>query len=262
MHGPASAFSSVILFALTASLFLSQPVRAADDFEPRVQKSADNKSLPYRLFKPKDYDANKKYPLVIFFHGAGERGDDNQRQVGNGVEIFARAENQAKNPCFIFAPQCPAGKQWVDVPWADDGEVQPAEPSEPMKLAIEAIDAIQKEFSIDADRLYVTGLSMGGFGTWDLITRFPDRFAAAVPICGGGDEKQAAKIAKLPIWAFHGAIDNVVKPIRSRNMIQALREAGGQPGHTEYPSVGHFSWGLAYNEPELMPWLFAQHRGK
>jgi predicted peptidase len=129
-----------------------------------------------------------------------------------------------------------------------------------LKLSLEILASVQKEFSIDSHRLYVMGLSMGGYATWDVTTRHPEMFAAAVPVCGGGDEKEAGKIKNLPIWAFHGGSDPVVKTVRTRNMIVAIKEAGGNPKYTEYPGVGHDSWTPAFKEPELLPWLFAQKR--
>lgn len=125
------------------------------------------------------------------------------------------------------------------------------------------LDSLPKEFpDIDLDRVYLTGLSMGGFGTWDLLERFPDRFAAGAPVCGGGDPAHAAKIAKLPIWTFHGDKDGAVAIVQTRNMVAALEVAGGHPLYSEYPTVGHSSWTNAYSEPEFMPWLFAQRRGQ
>ena len=146
------------------------------------------------------------------------------------------------------------------MPWSADSENQPAQPSAWLQMTLAVLEQTQKQYSIDADRVYVTGLSMGGYATWDLITRFPGKFAAAVPVCGGGDEKQASKIAMLPIWAFHGDSDTVVKTLRSRTMIQAIKDAGGSPKYTEYAGVGHNSWDKAYAEPDLLPWMFAQHR--
>ncbi|HET6250126.1 MAG TPA: dienelactone hydrolase family protein, partial [Tepidisphaeraceae bacterium] len=195
-----------------------------------------------------------------FYHGAGERGDDNKSQWKNGVEVFQKPENREKYACFVVAPQCPKDKQWVNVPWGDNSETQPAEPSEQMKLSLEILESLRKDYSVDGNRIYVMGLSMGGFATWDVITRKPKLFAAAVPICGGGDEKMAAKIKDLPIWAFHGGADPVVKTIRSRNMIAAIKEAGGNPKYTEYPGVGHASWEPAFRDPELLKWLFEQKR--
>jgi len=228
--------------------------------EKRSYASDDGKTLPYRLLKPIAYNPAVKYPLVLFLHGAGERGTDNEIQMVHGIPEFAKEETRKKYPCFVVAPQCPAKAKWVEVDWSLDQHAQPKEPSEPMRLTLELLAALQKEFSIDAKRLYVTGLSMGGYGTWDLVARKPELFAAAVPICGGADEMTAGKIAKLPIWTFHGAKDTAVKVSRSRNMIEALKKAGGQPKYTEYPDVGHDSWVPAYKDPEMYQWLFAQKR--
>ncbi len=256
------------------TLLLALPFRgAADDphlpggkakgasavLEKKTFAGADGKALPYRLLKPDGAPA-KSYPLVVFLHGAGERGTDNEKQLVHGVPEFAKDENRKKYPCFLVAPQCPDGLKWVDVDWSADSHAQPKEPSEPARLVLELIESLRKEYPIDPKRIYLTGLSMGGFGAWDLIARRPELFAAAVPVCGGGDEAQAPRIAKLPIWAFHGAKDGVVKPRRSRNMVEALRKAGGLPGSTEYPHVGHDSWGPAYRDAEMMKWLFDQKR--
>ncbi len=245
----------IVSYAL--ALLLVAAAAPQDAGEAREFKEAGGRKLLYRLYKPAAYDAKQKYPLVLFLHGAGERGDDNQAQVKHGVRFFL--QNQAKNPCFIVAPQCPGKFQWVDTPWGNLQHTMPAQPTEPMQLTIALLGALEKEFpAVDAKRLYVTGLSMGGFGTWDLITRLPKRFAAAVPICGGADDGKAALIAKVPAWVFHGGADDVVKTVRSRNIVAALKAARGTPKYTEYPGMGHFSWDQAYGEPELMPWLFAQ----
>ena len=249
-------------FSALLSLFsLTSAARAADPkevFEAKVFEGFAGK-LPYRLMKPKDYDAGKKYPLVLFLHGAGERGEDNTVQLVHGMADFASEENRAKYPCFVLAPQCPAGKKWAEVDWSASTHKQPEKPSDPAQNTLELMDVLAKDFSIDPTRLYITGLSMGGYGTWDLISRFPEKFAAAAPVCGGGDETQAERLIKIPIWAFHGDKDTAVKPERSRNMIAAIKKAGGEPRYTEYAGVGHNSWVKAYHDPELMSWLFAQH---
>jgi predicted peptidase len=229
--------------------------------EARTFKDAQGKTLPYRLLLPENYDPKKSYPLVVFLHGAGERGTDNKAQLIHGVAEFAKPENRKKYPCFLIAPQCPAGRRWVEVDWGAESHTMPKEPSEPERLTLELITALQKEFAIDTRRIYVTGLSMGGFGAWDLICRRPELFAAAVSVCGGGDEAQAAKIARIPVWVFHGAKDGAVKVSRSRNMVDALKRAGGRPRYTEYPDVGHDSWVPAYRDAEMFAWLFAQKRG-
>ncbi|QDU30003.1 Prolyl oligopeptidase family protein [Anatilimnocola aggregata] len=242
---------------------LTDDVDAADNldrFEARTYAGAGGEKLNYRLLKPKDYDPNKKYPLVLFMHGAGERGDDNKRQLVHGMNDFASDEVMAKYPAFVVAPQCPNGKKWVEVDWGAAKHTAPEKPSISLQLTFETLDAIAKEFSIDDKRIYVTGLSMGGYGTWDSIERKPDYFAAAAPICGGGDVEQAKKLTKLPIWAFHGDKDTAVKPERSRDMIAAIKAAGGEPKYTEYPGVGHNSWTATYRNPEFYAWLFAQKK--
>ncbi|MEQ8789293.1 MAG: prolyl oligopeptidase family serine peptidase [Pirellulaceae bacterium] len=246
------------LSAMTTSAFADE----TDAFQRRVYRDKDGGELPYRLLAPREYDAARQYPLVLFLHGAGERGADNQKQLIHGMGDFLRDEIRGKYPCFVVAPQCPQNKQWVAVPWSADEHTMPKTPSTPLRQAVELVDALTKEFSIDEDRLYVTGLSMGGFGAWDAVQRHPQKFAAAAPVCGGGDAALAKTIAGVPIWAFHGDQDNAVKVKRSRDMIEALKKAGGSPRYTEYPGVGHNSWAVTYRNPELYAWLFAQRRGQ
>jgi predicted peptidase len=250
-----------LLITVASLLGLAGAGRAAElPLDKRTFTDAKGKVLRYRLLKPEDYDPKQSYPLVVFLHGAGERGEDNDKQLVHGVAEFAKPENRKKYPCFLIAPQCPANVKWVDCDWGADAHKQPAEPTEPLRQTLELIPALQKEFSIDAKRIYATGLSMGGYGTWDIIARKPELFAAAVPICGGGDEATAKQIAKIPVWAFHGAKDTAVKVSRSRNMIEAIKKAGGEPKYTEYPNEGHFSWGPAYRDADMFKWLFAQKK--
>ncbi len=227
--------------------------------EKRVYQNAQGEKLPYRLLVPEGYDAQKRYPLILFLHGAGERGDDNEAQLKH-AEVL-RLASDPNHPCFLVAPQCPAGRKWVEVPWDfRTPHRTPEEPSLPMRLTMELLDALQQEFSIDPDRRYVTGLSMGGFGTLDLVVRRPKDFAAAVPICGGGDDARAAEIKHVAVWAFHGSNDPAVPVVRSRSFIEALRQAGAEPKYTEYAGAGHNVWSRAYREPELAHWLFQQRR--
>ncbi|MCS7303799.1 MAG: prolyl oligopeptidase family serine peptidase [Thermoguttaceae bacterium] len=225
---------------------------------------AQGKKLLYRLWVPRGYDPGKKYPLILFLHGAGERGDDNLKQLAiPDVLHWVRDKYAKEHPSFLVAPQCPAGAKWVDVNWWQLPHHQtPPEPSEPMRLTMELLDALQKEFSIDPDRIYVTGLSMGGYGTFDLLVRRPKYFAAAVPICGGADDSRAKDFAHVPIWIFHGAKDQAVPVVRSRSIVEALRKAGGQPRYTEYPDGGHAIWQRVYADEELARWLFQQVRSK
>lgn len=210
--------------------------------------------LPYRFLKPVNPGAKELFPLVIFLHGSGERGNDNEVQIKHIADLFLDPNYRGKYPCYVLAPQCPKGQMWADY---KGGRIT-KEPTEPTAMLLALIEKIAEEFPIDPSRIYITGLSMGGYGTWDLLARYPSKFAAAVPICGGGDEQTAQKIKHIPIWAFHGAQDNVVSPRHSRTMIKALQSAGGLPGYTEYPDIGHDSWVQAFQEPHLLPWLFKQ----
>jgi predicted peptidase len=202
-------------------------------------------------------------PLVLFLHGSGERGTDNEAQLLNGAaELLGEATARLRFPCFFVLPQCPKEARWVDVDWGAKSHSMPAQPSLPLSLCLDLLRELLLELSVDADRVYLIGISMGGYGVWDLLGRCPQEFAAAVPICGGGDETQAERMQKVPIWAFHGALDEVVPPSRSRRMIEALRRVGATPRYTEFPTVGHKSWVSAFAEPQLLPWLFAQRRGQ
>lgn len=218
-------------------------------------------AFQYRLMRPRQLDPNQQYPLIVFLHGAGERGEDNAKQLKYLPELMAQASRRKAFPCFLLAPQCRPGKQWVDVPWTDKHSTPMAkQPTHQLQAAMNMLQRTLEEEPIDTSRIYLTGLSMGGFGAWEWAARDPQRFAAVVPICGGGDEQQAAKLAVLPIWTFHGTADNVVFPIRSQNMVKAIRSAGGKIKFTQYPNVGHNSWNQAYRSEELLRWLFAQQR--
>jgi predicted peptidase len=230
-----------------------------DRFEVRMFETGDCQ-LPYRLLQPKGYDGKQKYPLVIFLHGAGERGDDNEKQLVHGMNDFASEEVMSKYPAFVFAPQCPSGEQWGGINRLAKTPTPPDQFAPALKAALKAAAALQKEFSIDDKRIYITGLSMGGYGTWDALAKRSEMFAAAAPICGGGQPAEASKFKEVPIWAFHGVDDTTVPVEQSREMIEALIAAGANPKYTEYPGVGHNSWAQTYSDPALYEWLFAQRR--
>jgi predicted peptidase len=230
-----------------------------DRFEARVFQDGDYR-LPYRLLRPRDYDAKKKYPLVIFLHGAGERGSDNEKQLRHGANDFASDEIMTKYPAFVMVPQCPDNEKWSDVDWSAMSSTLPENPSRSLSATMKAVEALAREFSIDSKRLYITGLSMGAYGTWDALSRWPEEFAAAATVCGGGDPAYARRMKDVPIWAFHGDEDMAVKVQRSREMIEALKAAGGTPKYTEYAGVGHDSWTRTYADPALYEWLFAQEK--
>lgn len=214
--------------------------------------------LPYRIYTPRPIEDETVYPLIVFMHGAGERGSDNTTQLKHGIGSIIRFIERFNKPAFVIAPQVADGHQWVDTPWSDDAHVLPKSPSASMSLLLGLIDSVNQTLPIDRRRIYITGISMGGFGTWDLLMRRPDEFAAAIPICGGGDETSAHLIRDIPVWVFHGGDDQVVKTHRSRNMIEALEGVAGRPRYTEYPGVGHDSWTVTYDNPEVLQWLFEQ----
>ena len=220
--------------------------------------------LPYRFLTPPNTIAEdgsvKKYPLVIFLHGAGERGIDNSKQLMHGAAMFTTKENLNEYPCFVIAPQCPENQKWVDTDWKQDEQIFPEDPTVPMSVVMQLIDSILFNYPIDATRIYITGLSMGGFGTWDLACRLNSRIAAIVPVCGGGDEHKAILLKDIPVWAFHGELDKLVKPKRSINMVNAVKKAGGRAKLTLYKDAGHDSWTKTYSNPDVIKWMFAQKR--
>ncbi|HAB18320.1 MAG TPA: prolyl oligopeptidase family serine peptidase [Verrucomicrobiota bacterium] len=205
--------------------------------------------LDYLLYLPQNYgtDSSQRWPLVLFLHGAGERGSDLQKVAIHGPPKLINAGKQF--PFILVSPQCPEGQVW------DDGAL------------IGLLDELQSQLSVDPKRIYVTGLSMGGYGTWALAQKYPQRFAAVAPVCGGGErirallptQKEALKT--LGVWAFHGGKDNVVPPSESERMIEALQQAGVTDLQlTVYPEAGHDSWTEAYNNPKLYEWLLQHQR--
>lgn len=219
-------------------------------------------SFKYRLLAPDRIEPEKKYPVVLFLHGAGERGDDNKAQLKYLPTWMAEPKMRAAYPCFLIAPQVPNNQKWVNAPWdKKTGQPLPEKMSDSINIAVGILDEILKTEPADPDRVYLTGLSMGGYGTWDLAERMPKHFAAAVPICGGGDDTKAERLVGLPLWAWHGDADPAVPVERTRQMIEAIKKAGGHPKYTELPGVGHDSWTKAYTDPQgAIPWMFEQRR--
>ncbi len=215
--------------------YLSQQVEI---FENNSSKNINEK---YLIFLPKNFNSdNAVYPLMLFLHGAGERGTDIELVKKHGPPKIV--ENDPSLPFIIVSPQCKPGKRWI-----------PAD--------IKAIlDEILLKYKVDISRIYLTGLSMGGFGTWETAIEYPDLFAAAAPICGGGNPEQACKIKNLPVWVFHGAKDNVVPVEKSLKMVRALKDCGGHPKFTVYPEAVHDSWTQTYNNQELYEWFLAQRK--
>ena len=219
-----------------------------DNFVARWYTNAQG-ILPYRLFIPTNYSAATRYPITLFLHGAGERGTDNRLQLTGqtGCLVFASETNQLKYPSFMVAPQCPTTGSWTD--------------ATRRAQVLGLMNSLTSQYSIDTNRLYITGLSMGGMGTWDYIGQYPNMYAAAIPMSGSGTVSLATRMIQTPIWNFHAANDGTVNVSGSRTMIDAVRRAGGNPIYTEYAIGGHVIWTPAYNTPILMDWVYAQRRG-
>lgn len=220
--------------------------------------------LPYRFHKPSATESGKKYPLVLFFHGAGERGADNRLQFMR----FTTVPFWEKNACFVLAPQCPAKPQngpdgesvWVQTGFGASSHTMKTTPSWPFRFSMELLDKIVAENDIDPSRIYVTGLSMGGYATWEILQRKPGKFAAAMPVCGGADTSFAASMTRTPLWVFHGDADNTVPVSRSRDVVNCIIKNGGKPVYSEFPGVGHGAWAVTYNDQKVWDWLFAQRK--
>jgi predicted peptidase len=215
--------------------------------EQMFQKEITKKvSLKYLLYLPKGYGEKKdqKWPLMLFLHGAGERGDDLSLVKKHGPPKLI---DQGKEfPFIVVSPQCPISSWWP----------------EEVDALTALLDEVQSKYAVDADRVYLTGLSMGGFGTWTLATRYPERFAAIAPICGGGDRYLVNRLKNVPAWVFHGEKDTTVPIQASKDMVDALKRAGGTVQFTTYPEAGHDSWTETYNNPELYKWFLSHHRGE
>jgi predicted peptidase len=235
-------------------------------------------TMGYRLFVPEGYDPSKPYPLVLFLHGAGEMGNDNEIQLAanQGATVWALPDQQAAHACFVLAPQCPIdpaadparfyyGKRgWtslIPLGFADPYKAQPE-----LETAFDILANVRDKYRIDGSRIYCTGLSMGGFGAWAMAIAHPDVFAALVVIAGGGDPAALAAVARIPSWIFHAARDPMVSVNFSESTVKALTRAGGTPRYTRYPEDAYFypsahgSWVPAYADSEMKEWLFRQHR--
>lgn len=252
---------SIAVMAVVGVLVCGQFI-AADEIEDRFEKKVfttkDGGKMNYRLLTPVAPQAGEKYPLVLFLHGGGERGDDNTAQLLHGVKRFAQDDFLKQYPCFVVAPQCPKELIWASRKFSEEAAYQD-EPSVPTKMLMELLDSLETTLPIDTHREYVTGLSMGGFGSWDMAMRQPHRFAAIAPVCpAGSDYSRMGTIQHLPVWVFHGDADTDVKVERTLKAVAALKAAGGHPLYTEYPGVGHNCWNQAYADLKFYEWLFAQ----
>lgn len=252
-------------------IFFLQTVSAQDTslFQRKEYHFAEGKILPYRILYPEKYDRKKKYPLVLMLHGAGERGNNNQAQLVHGSKLFLDPANRKDFPAIVVFPQCPSNSFWASV--KIDTTVRPfgisfdytQEANWPLTAANELVRHISANEAVDLSRIYVSGLSMGGMGTFEMVCRYPDMFAAALPICGGADLASYSNWkGKTPFWIFHGEADVVVNVKLSREANDKLKEINVPVKYTEYPGVNHNSWDNAFAEPDFLKWMFGQKKKK
>ena len=206
----------------------------------------EGKTYRYAVWVPEDYTPDESWPVVLFLHGMGECGDDGKSHTTVGIGRSIRNHPQ-RFPALVVMPQMPVGSRW-------EGRM--------LDLARATLDATLCEYNADHDRIVLTGLSLGGYGTWALGGQHPELFSAFVPICGGGNPADAERLARRPIWCFHGDADSAVPVERSREMVAAVRAAGGNVKYSELPGVTHNSWDAAYGDPEVITWMLAQRRQK
>lgn len=257
---------------LITLLLLLSMINLAAQYKELYEKKefiSGNDTLRYRMLYPVNYEAGKKYPLIMVLHGSGERGNNNEAQLTHGGKLFADSAIRQQFPAIVIFPQCPATDFWARIrrePNKKDSLGQFSFPSDQpignsLNLVSRLLDSLVAAKMVNKKKIYIGGLSMGGMGTFELLWRKPKFFAAAFPICGGGDpEKVTVYGKKFPIWLFHGDNDPAVPVGNSRLMTNALKAAGAKVKYTEYPGVGHNSWDNAFAEPELLPWLFGQKK--
>jgi predicted peptidase len=233
-------------------------------FEKKVYVTASGDSLNYRLLRPEVEQEGEKYPLVLFLHGAGERGSDNEKQLFHGSQMWLNPVNREEYPAFVLFPQCPESGYWA---YAD--RLSSFEPDQmPADVPLSSVFATLKELldtylampQVDKQRIYIMGLSMGAMGTYDMTIRYPEIFAAAIPICGIVNPKRLEAAKGVKFRLFHGSADNIVPPSGSRRAYKALKKAGAEVQYNEFPGVGHESWKLAFELPDFMKWLFFQKK--
>lgn len=223
-------------------------------------------TLPYRLLLPLDYDSSKHYPLILFLHGAGERGRDNEKQLVHGAKLFLNEEVRQKHKAIVVFPQCPFTDYWANVLRVHDEHgrkfyfLEDGPPNRSMEILQQLVMMILKTYPIKKDQVYAGGLSMGGMGTFELVRRMPGVFTAAFPICGGANPATASNMKNVSWWIFHGAKDDVVLPAHSEKMVDALKAAGADVKWTLYPEANHNSWDAAFAEPLLLNWLMIKRK--
>jgi predicted peptidase len=254
---------------MSVMLFCTAQLHAQDFKKFDKGSFIDGKdSISYRILFPENFDPKQKYPVLFFLHGSGERGSDNEKQLVNGGKLFLRADIRKQFPAIVIFPQCAESSFWSNVNMEKDtaGKTvfdfpKGGKPTLAMKALLGMVKNILEKPYADHEQIYVGGLSMGGMGTYELLRRKPNTFAAAFAICGGDNVANVNKYKKVPLWIFHGGKDDVVPPVLSTTVANQLKIIGKEVKITLYPDDNHNSWDSAFAEPQLLPWLFS-HRLK
>jgi len=244
-------------------VFLTTAIMAQIDlFEKHTFNDESNNAMPYRLLKPDNFQSDKSYPLILFLHGAGDVGDDNESQLSNFPLNFINSSNRSSYPCYIIAPQCPSNDSWTSFPGYPNSVRTPSNPTLPIAMVLSLIDSLRnsENINIDDNKIYVIGFSLGGEGAFDIVTRAPDLFAAAIPICGIADTSKAHLMLNTAFWIFHGRLDEISNVNYSRMIVASLTNLGKPPKYTEYEELDHYCWYEAYEEPDVLSWLFSQSK--
>jgi len=257
---------------LTFVLFLVHFINLnSQDFKLYEKKMfvVNKDTLHYRILKPLNYDPGHKYPVHLFLHGAGERGDDNKSQLVHGGKLFLKKDNRLKYNSWVIFPQCPINDRWPSLTtdsWDNNDDYFPNnneinQPNKTLGLVIRFMDQFVEKTQVNNQRVYISGLSMGGMGTFEMLHRRPEMFAAATPICGNGNAGLSNLYAtKVSLWIFHGSDDKIVKPEYSFKMTRAIIQSGGSPKFTLYENVGHDSWNNAFNESDFLKWIYSKSK--
>jgi predicted peptidase len=251
------------VFIIISLLFAQQLIYSQGEYEAKIFLTSNNDTLRYRELLPENYQPQQKYPLVLFLHGAGERGSDNQAQLMHGSRMFTNPVHREKYPAIVLFPQCPAGLRWTfaNSPLGNTNANAAFTNSSVLQAVKDLLDQTIAKGNIDTDRIYIMGLSMGGFGTYEMVCRYPDVFAAAIPICGRSDPEQLrATAGKVKFRIYHGDRDDTVPVETSRDAYRALKAYGANVEYLEFVGCNHNSWDPAFNQPDFLSWLFSQRK--
>ena len=232
-------------------------VKEEPPFRKKMYTDKKGVKMPYRLFIPPSYDSSQQYPLIFWFHGGSGRGSNNEAQISTenekGSHVWTTRDNQAAFPAFVLAPQCPQNENW--------GNPELNDVSGALQSAMEIFALVQKDYSIDSDRIYLAGQSMGGFGVWSLLQTYPELWAGAIVVSSYDNFTNVRAITRVPLWMFQSEMDMTVPVDLVRQMVRQIKKAGGSPRYTEYHKIKFEAWDEAFAEPQLVPWLAAQKRG-